>query len=117
MKFTSETFSKFEKEIKEKGYLKYNGKLSREDYYYYKAFNRKIDEDGDKYGGYQVFFSIYDFRKYNAPYSQYIGVDITVTPCDIDGRYDLIISNEITVDRAEEIAKQYYEFITNILNE
>jgi len=62
--FTVEEFDLFTKEITDKGYIKCNGKLRNEDYYFYKSIFKTLNEDGNSRAVVQLILSIYDWRKY-----------------------------------------------------
>lgn len=64
---------KFEAYLVSKGYVRFRGHFKSEDYGYWKSFDVKYDDNGDKEVGYQIAILIYDFSKYEAaklnPYS------------------------------------------------
>ena len=70
----AEDIEKLEKTLEERGYKQIGccKVTENDDYEWYKAFR---DENGEL--KYQIFFEIWDFRKYGA---EHIGVSVTVTP-------------------------------------
>ena len=114
MKFTQETVKEFAENLLSLGYVKYIQGHKSGDYCYWKQFEKKVDEDGDKYGGYLVGFNFYDFSKYPqfteleniscAP-TFLLGRELGVDRLDID-----ITDDSITVEQFEQFCKKFYDF-------
>lgn len=109
----TEDIEKLEKTLEERGYKQIGSckVTENDDYEWYKAFR---DENGDL--KYQIFFEIWDFRKYGA---EHIGVSVTVMPESVKdgvGRRDLKLSVTWTEDikRVEETAEKFYDFVKSI---
>jgi len=56
MKYTQESIKEFEDNLSLLGYKKYKENYQSGDYIYWKSFDRQINEDGEKLGGYMVGF-------------------------------------------------------------
>lgn len=115
MKFNQEQLEKFEIELIEKGYRKYHGHYKNEDYAYWKSFDVKWDEDGDRKVGYQIALMIYDFGKYPQNISEFpinISFEFLLGNSEKFSRVDLSISDEnLTVEKFEEICEEFYNTI------
>lgn len=108
-----EDIEKLERTLEGRGYKKIAScKVTEEDdYEWYKAFR---DENGDL--KYQIFFEIWDFRKYG---EEHVGVSVTVMPESVKdgvGRRDLKLSVTWTedVERVEDAAEKFYDFVKSI---
>ena len=113
MRFTKEQSEAFEEMLKERGYTKYVQHFKKEDYLYWKSFERK--ERGK--GGYSVGFAFYDFSKYpQCPQDEPISVSFEFmlgNNPDID-RMDLTITDDrMDVEKFEDFCKNFYEFYKN----
>ena len=109
----TEDIEKLEKTLEERGYKQIGccKVTENDDYEWYKAFR---DENGEL--KYQIFFEIWDFRKYGA---EHIGVSVTVMPDSVKdgvGRRDLKLSVTWTddIERVEETAEKFYDFVKSI---
>ena len=111
-----------ESELEERGYRRITGCKAelRDDYEYYKAFYYPINDDGERMLKYQIFFEFWDFTKYGradiTPENGF-SVSICIMPesCRGEvGRRDLQLSVDWwdKVDKIEDLAENYYEFIT-----
>lgn len=108
---TVEQIEQFEQELIKHGYRKWNGKISNEDYYWCKGFERYEDEDGDEICSYQVLFQIWDNRKYSqVPDNSKFGVQVTVLISD-NHRTDLILCRSIyDIEGVEKQASSFYNW-------
>ena len=109
----TEDIEKLEKALEERGYRKiaYCKANENDDYEWHKAFR---EENGDL--KYQIFFEIWDFRKYDG---EHIRVSVTVMPESVKdgvGRRDLKLSATWTgdIERVEETAEKFYDFVKSI---
>lgn len=91
MKLTVTDSLLFENQLIELGYRKYCQNFKNSDYTFWKSLEKQTDEDGDKFGGYQIGFSFYDFTKFH----QYIDD----TPIHIN--YTFLLGQDVGVDRLE----------------
>jgi len=114
MKYTQESIKEFEDNLFLLGYKKYKENYQSGDYIYWKSFDRQINEDGEKLGGYMVGFNVYDFSKF----TQFTDVcNISVSPVFLLGRelgvdrLDIQITDElISVEQFEQFSKKFYDF-------
>jgi len=114
MKYTQESIKEFEDNLSLLGYKKYKENYQSGDYIYWKSFDRQINEDGEKLGGYMVGFNVYDFSKF----TQFTDVcNISVSPVFLLGRelgvdrLDIQITDElISVEQFEQFSKKFYDF-------
>jgi hypothetical protein len=99
-----EWLEKTEASLKELGYWKYNQNFKNEDFAYWKSFD--INENK----AYQVGLFFYDFRKYQNQFNiaERIGVQFECMFIDIDGRIDLTVSKNITLEQFEIMAQTFY---------
>ena len=110
MRFTNDTVKAFEDSLINRGYKKYKQNYRREDYMYWKSFER--DEDNRK--GYSVGFAFYDWNKY-PQYSEFetysvalhflLGNDLGIDRLDVD-----ITDDKMTVEEFEEFCAELYKF-------
>lgn len=100
-----EWLSAVELGLREMGYFKYNQRIKREDFAFWKSF--WIDDEK----AYQVGILFYDFRKHgvDSPGFHRIGVQFECLFCEIDSRIDLSVSKEISLTDFEEMAKTFYD--------
>jgi hypothetical protein len=118
MKFNAEQLAKFELELVEKGYKRYNPKYRNEDYSYWKSFGITYDEDNDEIIQYQIGLLVYDFSKYNnlpefqQPFS--ISYEFILGRNDKIDRVDLSISDtKLTVEEFEQVSLNFYNSVCN----
>jgi hypothetical protein len=91
-----------EANLSKSGYRRYNQNLRSEDFAYWKTFYKKEKKI------YQVGILFYDFRKYGDLNVHQISVQWQcILLCD--DRIDLSVSKEIEVAEFEEMAKTFYE--------
>lgn len=110
MRFDKEKSAEFKDYLKSLGYVKYVQNFKREDYLYWKSFERT--ERG--IGGYSVGFAFYDFSKYPQCKDEFpisISYEFMLgNNSDVD-RLDLTISdNRISAEQFEKFCKNFYEF-------
>ena len=102
--------SEFENKLSELGYRKYCQNHRYETFCYKKTFK----EDNKKL--YQVGILFYDFRKYkyNYPSANHIGI---MYDCILLGKdsIDMTVSKEIDVPAFEEIAKKFYNTMSEFI--
>lgn len=95
---------KYENNLKELGYVKFNQNHKKEDFCYWKGFSN------GEYKIYQVGVLFYDFRKYayRDPMANRIGV---MYHCMIlaNDRIDMEVSKEIDLPEFENMAKDFYQ--------
>lgn len=93
-----EWLEKTELLLKELGYKKYKQNLKNEDFAYWKKFE-----------GYQVGLFFYDFREYQNQFNipERIGVQFECMFTDVDGRIDLSVSKDISLEKFEIMAKTF----------
>lgn len=102
----------FEKALLDRGYKKWTrAKYGEEDFDVSKMV-RNGEEDM-----YQLIFRFWDFEQFKEGVGY--SVDFVVMPC-IDGRMDAICSSmsnglSTNIEFAEKFAKEYYEFITEMI--
>jgi hypothetical protein len=106
-----------ENKLIEKGYTKYIQHYKNEDYMYWKSFDRIYTDDGEKYGGYSVGYSFYDWSKYpqfTEPETCSIGKEFMLgTDIGFD-RLDISITDrDMTIEEFEEFCANFYEFFIN----
>lgn len=109
---TPQEYEKFAEALQENGYRKYHAALTNEDFYWYKGFLHKEDEDGDKRSSYQVLYQVWDMRKYEGiPKNSNFGVQMRVLISE-NRRTDLIRSHAGSDDikKNETIAQSFYEW-------
>jgi hypothetical protein len=118
MKFNAEQLAKFELELVEKGYKRYNPKYRNEDYSYWKSFGITYDEDNDEIIQYQIGLLVYDFSKYNnlpefqQPFS--VSYEFILGRNDKIDRVDLSISDtKLTVEEFEQVSLNFYNNVCN----
>lgn len=115
MKFNQKQLEKFELEVIEKGYKKYQGHYKKEDYAYWKSFDISYDQDGDKKICYQISLMIYDFGKYPQNTSKFpisISFEFLLASTEKISRVDLSISDDnLTVEEFEKICEEFYNTI------
>ena len=116
MKVEKNNIEEFKKTLKGKGYRYFNPHYKNEDYGYWKSFHIVKDQYGEKEAAYQIAVLMYDFTKY----PHYNGKDaislqlefILNDTDDIVSRMDMSISSDnMTVEKFEEIAEEFYQKI------
>ena len=119
LQFNKEDFDVFQQDLIDDGFIKYNGKLHSEDYYLAKTIHRTEDEDGCSRSVLQLFFSVYDFSKYEqfpdiTPI--HLQAEIHVSR-NIDERIDLLIDDDKfkSILELEEFALMFYGFVNDTL--
>jgi len=117
--FTEQEFDLFIKEIKEKGYRKYDGSLHSEDYYFCKPIFKTFDLDGDSRAVVQLLLSVYDMRNYvpiksNEKFSVELNVEISR---DDNERNTITLDSNLfeTILDVEEFSFDLYKFFDNKL--
>ena len=113
---TQEEYNKFEKQLTERGYRRFERTLSNEDWNFFKSFGKSKYEEGRS--NYQLCFSIFDFPKYDRmdenvaknpkSFMCYVLVSRTV-----DERIDIMLASggRITIDEAEERAASFFHWV------
>ena len=113
---THEEYNKFEKQLTERGYRRFERSLNNEDWNYFKSFGKSKKEDSRS--NYQICFSIFDFsqyahnddtlRKNPKSFMCYVLVSRTV-----DERIDLMLvsGGRITIDDAEKRAESFFHWV------
>ena len=107
----------FEGRLESYGYRKITSckAKDRDDFEWYKAFySGEKDENDEDILLYQVFFEFWNFMKYGGGHW---GISVTVLPESVRnnaGRRDLELSVDwlTDIDKVEEVAKGFYEFIS-----
>lgn len=115
---TAKQLEKLEVKLAKMGYTKYVGRIPirREDYHWGQGFNY-YKESGGMTPAYQVFFCIYDWRKYGdraiGKYKNHeIGVQIIIIMGNwFDGHADLELSEDRDIKKIEKVAASYYEWV------
>lgn len=112
MNLNKAELEKFEHELEELRYNRYDPHYKSEDFGYWKSFDVTRDEDGDKVVGYQLALLFYDFSKYpNNTHERPIGVqfEFLLGPQNSVGRIDLSVSGDkMTIEEFERIAQKFY---------
>lgn len=93
-----------------RGYRKYKQNLKNEDFAYWKSFH---DSDDNKI--YHVGLFFYDLRKFNhldEGGHERIGVQFICMLNDSDGRIDLSVSKDITLEHFESMSLEFYNSIS-----
>ena len=85
--------------LKAKGYRKYNQNHKREDFAYWKQYDKK----------YQIGLLIYDWRKYpQHNFEKRVSIEFECMLLEIDGRCDLCVSKDIELHEFEIMADSFY---------
>ncbi len=114
---TREEFSKFEDEIRERGYRKYSS-AKNADFAYYKGFGKSEYEDGRS--NYQVCFDCYDFDKYADSEPLFKREPWSVAPMilisrEVNERVDLNLSSATLMEKGieyiEQLAESFYKWV------
>lgn len=101
MEIYPEDLKKFESNLTEKGYVKYNQKSRNSDYQYWKIFYVENKKE------YQVGVLFYDWSKYPVG-GIHTGIQYE---CFLlgDVRIDLLVLMDITIEKFEIMASDFYE--------
>jgi len=96
-----------------RGYRKYKQNLKNEDFAYWKSF---YDSEDNKI--YQLGLFFYDFRKFTHLDQNHerIGIQFICMLNDNDGRIDLSISKDITLDYFESMSLDFYNSMSKYCN-
>lgn len=97
-----------------RGYRKYKQNLKNEDFAYWKSF---YDSEDTKI--YQVGLFFYDFRKFNhidQMSNERIGIQFICMLSDSDGRIDLSVSKDLTLDDFESMSLGFYNSMSKYCN-
>lgn len=114
---TREEFSKFEDEIRERGYRKYPS-ISNADFAYFKGFGKSEYEEGRS--NYQICFDVYDFGKYADRDPFFKREPWSVAPMilisrEVNERVDLNLSSASVKDKGieyiEQLAESFYKWV------
>lgn len=114
MRFTKEEAENFEKILIKRGYRKFIQHYKHEDYLYWKSFERKVDEEGEKTEGYSVGFAFYDWSKYpqhtdrkciSVALEFVLGQELGVDRLDIS-----VSDDKMTMEEFEDFSKKFYDF-------
>jgi hypothetical protein len=94
-----------ESELVELEFKKYNQNLKNEDYAYWQPFyinGKKV---------YQIGIFFYDFRKHQQRFNipERISIQFECMLIDIEGRIDLSVSDNISLDTFTKMAKSFYD--------
>jgi hypothetical protein len=116
MRFTPKEFEKFENELIELGYRKFNQKQENSDFQYFKNKEYTV-VDGEKDGGYLCGLYFYDWSKY-PQFTEKVciscSLNFILNPNDIIERLDITITDdEISIARFEMFCKNFYKFFKN----
>ncbi len=115
MKLTAPDSILFEKQLIELGYKKYSQNFKKGNYTYWKSFEREVDKYGDKFGGYQLGFTFYDFSKFAEHFSDSTPIHINYnfvlgSSYGVD-RLDLSITDDsMSIDKFEKFSQEFYHF-------
>lgn len=115
---TAKQLEQLEVKLAKMGYTKYSGRIpiKREDYHWSQGFDYYQSGSGMT-PRYQVFFCIYDWRKYGDRATggfkkNQISVQIIVMMGNwYDGRADLELTEDRDVEKIEKVAKSYYDWV------
>ncbi|MBR1558116.1 MAG: hypothetical protein IJ647_10255 [Prevotella sp.] len=115
---TAKQLEQLEVKLAKMGYTKYQGRIPirREDYHWAQGFDYYPCSGGTT-PRYQVFFCIYDWRKYGDRATggfkrNQIGVQIVIIMGNwYEGRADLELTEDRNVERIEKVAKSYYDWV------
>lgn len=114
MQFNHASAYDFEQKLLQSGYRKYIQNYRKEDYMYWKGFDKQTDQDGDSFGGYSVGFAIYDFSKfehYNQPDPIHISFHFLLGNNSMVNRLDIEVTDDkITIEKFEKFCSDFYEF-------
>ncbi len=91
MKLTATDSILFEKQLIELGYKKSYQNFKNGDFTFWKSFEIQLDQYGERFGGYQIGFTFYDFSKF----SQHIG------DCPIHINYNFVLGGSLGIDRLD----------------
>lgn len=92
-----------ESKLKDVGYKKYIQKLKNEDFSYFKTY---FSEDGEE-KKYQIGVLFYDFRK-ALYFEPCITAQYWCLLFDSDGRVDLTVSKDISLEKFESMSDDFY---------
>lgn len=113
MRLTKEQGEEFEKKLIAKGYRKYIQHYKREDYLYWKSF----EKNEDKESGYSVGFAFYDYSKYpqhTDPINLGISLVMILGNNEKVGRLDIEITDDsVTDEQFEGFCNEFYQFFIN----
>lgn len=119
-----EQFEKFEKQLIERGYKKYNQHWHHEDYVLGKSFHREDNQWDEDRAGCQLLLSVYDNTLHPEFYDRipeeqrnHVGIEIHVYVSRvIDERIELTTDwgCETTIEAAEDLAGKFYQFVCKI---
>ena len=110
---TREQYIKFEKQLAESGYRKYDGAVVNENYYFCKGFQYATDAYGDRTPAYQVVYSVWDYTTYaQVPDSHKFGVCARVILGTSSSRTDLeLTADTFDIKDIETKAASFYEWV------
>lgn len=114
MTYTQLEAEKLHEILKEKGYNQYfQQKWKNADYVFWKSFDKKYDDYGDKEVGYQVGLAFYDYSKHNIFLENHIAVayELLIGENSIKySRIDLTITDsKMTIDEFEKFCEDFYQ--------
>lgn len=120
---TAKQLEVLERKLAAMGYTKYSGRIpiQREDYHWGKGFEHYKINSGLT-PAYQVFFLVYDWRKFGDRAvggfkKNQIGVTIVIAMGNwYNGRAELELTEDRDVPKIEKVAKSYYEWVKENLN-
>lgn len=96
-----------DKELKKKGYRKFNQNYRFEDFSYWKTIK---DKNENKL--YQIGLLIYDMRKYIG--GHYVSIEFCCLLFS-EGRIEMTVSEKINVDKFEEMSLHFYQTMSNYI--
>lgn len=122
-----EQFDKFEKQLFERGYQRYNQHWRHEDYILGKSFHREDNRWDEDRTGLQLLLSIYDYTLHPEHYDriptykrEHVGIEIHVDVSrTIDERMEFATSwnDDMTIEEAERIAESFYRWVCTVYPE
>jgi hypothetical protein len=109
MKDWDKWLEKRHEELTARGYKKYFQSHKNSDFQYFKNFKDTDD--------YMIGVYFYDFRKYNHENSQMVSIQYECLLNPDDGRIDLSVSRDISIDEFENMSKHFYESMKHYIKE
>lgn len=117
MRIEFKNFHALEATLKEKGYTKHEKRsYKNEDFAFWKSFDVSFDDEDDKIIGYQIALLFYDTSKYPVEDNTHYGIQFEFVSGDkiVFDRADFTISDDITIERFEEICEELYNFLKSL---
>lgn len=113
---TIEEILRLESLLEKRGYTKSSSKslrLTNEDHYWYKGFERNNNPYEEGRAQYQVFFAIWDFEKYqrDAGWSFQVYVEVSRTISELVKIVLTSIDSNSTIEEVEQMAERFFKFV------